>query len=100
MERFRDLPAETDSLCFSAVSEVFLSLLERQREETRRNGERDRAQSGGGWQGVSESAVSAKRVGFCLARNRRHPKRPSEPRPSGVHPEKDAVGEMRSRLVN
>jgi len=37
---------------------------------------------------VSESAVSAKRgVGVSLARNRRSPKRPSEPRPSGVHPE-------------
>ena len=35
--------------------------------------------------------------GVSLARNRRNPKRPSEPRPSGVHPEegeveKDAVG--------
>jgi len=25
--------------------------------------------------------------GLCLARNRRSPKRPSKPRPSGVHPE-------------
>ncbi len=30
-------------------------------------------------------------VGVSLARNRRSPKRPSEPRPSGVHPEEDAV---------
>jgi len=28
---------------------------ERQREETRRNGERDRTEADGGWQGVSES---------------------------------------------
>jgi hypothetical protein len=27
-----------------------------------------------------------------LARKRRSPKRPSEPRPSGVHPAEDAVG--------
>jgi len=30
-------------------------------------------------------------VGFSLARNRRSPKGPSEPRPSGVHPEEGAV---------
>jgi len=30
-------------------------------------------------------------VGVSLARNRRSPKRPSEPRPSGAHPEEDAV---------
>jgi hypothetical protein len=40
---------------------LFLSSLERQREETRRNGERDRTEAEGGWQGVSVSAVSAKR---------------------------------------
>jgi hypothetical protein len=40
---------------------TFLSSLERQREETRRNGERERTETEGGWQGVSESAVSAKR---------------------------------------
>jgi hypothetical protein len=34
-----------------------------------------------------------------LARNRRSPKRPSEPRLSGVRPEEDEVGDMRS-LVN
>jgi len=28
---------------------------------------------------------------LCLARNRRSPKRPSEPRPSGTHPEEGAV---------
>ena len=42
---------------------------------------------------MSESAVSAKRGWVSLARNRRSPKRPSEPRPSGVHPEEDAVEE-------
>jgi hypothetical protein len=49
--------------CFSlsAVSGLFLPSLERQREETMRNGERDRTEAEGGWQGVSESAVSAKR---------------------------------------
>jgi hypothetical protein len=31
-------------------------------------------------------------LGSCLARNRRSPKRPSEPRPSGAHPEEDKVG--------
>src|ERR1700677_2816141 len=45
----------------SAVSGLFLSSLERQREETRRNGERDRTEPEGGWQGVSGSAVSDKR---------------------------------------
>ena len=41
---------------------------------------------------MSESAVSAKPLlVYGLARNRRSPKRPSEPRPSGVHPEEGAV---------
>jgi hypothetical protein len=31
-------------------------------------------------------------VGVSLARNRRSLKRPSEPRPSGAHPEEGAVG--------
>ena len=31
---------------------------------------------------------------YGLARNRRSPKRPSEPRPSGVHPEEAEVGKM------
>jgi hypothetical protein len=49
--------------CFSlsAVFGSFLPSLERQREETIRNGERDRTEAERGWQGVSESAVSAKR---------------------------------------
>jgi hypothetical protein len=41
---------------------------------------------------VRESAVRAKPLlVYGLARNRRSPKRPSEPRPSGVHPEEDAA---------
>ena len=40
---------------------------------------------------MSESAVRAKRGWVGLARNRRGPKRPSEPRPSGVHPEEGAA---------
>jgi len=32
---------------------------------------------------------------YGLARNRRSPKRPSEPRPSGVHPEEARVGRRR-----
>ena len=41
---------------------------------------------------MSESAVSDKRgLAYGLARNRRSPKRPSEPRLRGVHPEADAV---------
>ena len=46
---------------------------------------------------MSESAESAKPVVvYGLARNRRSPKRPSEPRPSGVHPEEGVV-EKRQR---
>jgi len=42
---------------------------------------------------VSESAVRDKPLlVYGLARNRRSPKRPSEPRPSGAHPEEDEVG--------
>ena len=42
---------------------------------------------------MSESAVSAKPLLlYGLARNRRSPKRPSEPRPSGVHPGEAEVG--------
>ena len=41
---------------------------------------------------MRESAVSAKPVlVYGLARNRCSPKRPSEPRPSGAHPEEGAV---------
>jgi hypothetical protein len=39
---------------------------------------------------VSESECQTQ-LGFGLARNRRSPKRPSEPRPSGAHLEEDAV---------
>jgi hypothetical protein len=39
-------------------------------------------------------------VGVSLARKRRSPKRSSEPRPSGVHPEEGAVGKkVRSYLA-
>ena len=42
---------------------------------------------------MSESAVSDKLLLlYGLARNRRSPKRPSEPRPSGAHPEEGEVG--------
>jgi hypothetical protein len=41
---------------------------------------------------VSESAASAKRVVVSLARHRRSPKRRSEPRSSGVHPDEAVVG--------
>src|SRR5271165_28927 len=66
---------------FRAVSGLFFSSLERQREKTRRNGAKGRTEAGGGWQGVSESAVSDKPLlVYGLARKRRSPKRPSEPR--------------------
>jgi hypothetical protein len=56
------------------------------------NGERDRTEAEGVWQGVSESAVRDKPLlDYGLAGNRRSPKRPSEPRPSGVHPEEGVV---------
>ena len=78
---------------FRAVSGLFFSSPERQRGKTRRNGAKGRTEAGGGWQGVRESAVRDKRVWvYGLARNRRSPKRPSEPRPSGVHPEEGEVG--------
>lgn len=57
-----------------------------------RNGEKDRTEAEGWWQDVSESAVSATHwVGASLARNRRSPKRPTEPGPSGVHLGEDGV---------
>ena len=54
---------------------------------------------------MSESAVSAKvLLVYALARNGRSPKRPSEPRPSCVHPEgaevrKDSVA-FRWRMMD
>jgi hypothetical protein len=58
-----------------------------------RNGERDRTEAEGVWQGVSESAVRDKPLlVYGLARNRRSPKRPCEPRPSGVHPGRGRSG--------
>ena len=53
-----------------------------------------RTEPGGRWQGVNEKrGFMPNAVGVGLARNRRGPKRPSEPRLSGVHPEAGAVGE-------
>jgi hypothetical protein len=78
---------------FRAVSGLFFSSLERQREKTSRNGAKGRTEAGGGWQGVRESAVRDKPHWlYGLARNRRSPKRPSEPRPSGVRLEEVEVG--------
>jgi hypothetical protein len=49
---------------------------------------------------VSESAVSAKPLlVYGLARNRRRPKHPSEPRQSGVHPEEGVVKERREAFI-
>jgi len=45
---------------FRAVSGLFFSSLERQREKTRRNGAKGRTQAGGGWQGGSGGAVRDK----------------------------------------
>ena len=46
------------------------------------------------------SAMSAKLgLVLCLARSRRRPKRPSEPQPSAVHPEADAVEERRRAFL-
>src|ERR1700677_2004071 len=84
---------------FHAVSGLFFSSPGRQREKTRRNGAKGRTEAGGGWQGVRESAVRDKPLWvYGLARNRRSPKRPSEPRPSGVHPEEGEVGKRRRSL--
>ena len=52
---------------------------------------------------MSKRAVSAKRVGVSLARNRRSLKRPSETRPSGVHPEEhdyDVTDDCRCRAFD
>ena len=43
-----------------------------------------------GWAGAIPPGYSTA-VGVSLARNRRSPKRPSEPRPSGVRPEEGEV---------
>jgi hypothetical protein len=77
---------------FRAVSGLFFSSLERQREKSSRDGAKSRTEAGGGCQGVSESAVSDKPfLLYGLARNRRIPKRPSEPRPMRRSPEEDGV---------
>ena len=46
-----------------------------------------------GWAGAIPPGYSTA-VGVSLARNRRSPKRPPEPRPSGAHPEEGAVGQI------
>jgi hypothetical protein len=54
-----------------------------------------------GWAGAIPPGYSTG-VGVSLARNRRSPKGPSEPRPSGVHPEEDEVkrdGEASPRFI-
>src|SRR5581483_5053161 len=72
---------------------VFVVLLGRPPTKTAEPEERGRTESDGGWQG----AVSAKLdLVLCLARNRCLPKRPPEPRPSGIHPEEDAVKKRRA----
>jgi len=76
---------------FRAVSGLFFSSLERQREKTSRNGAKGRTEAGGGWQGASGGAVRAKHVLSFGAAPAHQPERPPEPRPSGVHPEEDAV---------
>src|SRR6266567_4423030 len=45
---------------FRAVSGLFFSSLERQREKTRRNGAKGRTEAGGGWQGASGGEVRDK----------------------------------------
>jgi hypothetical protein len=48
------------------VSACFFFHLERQRGKTRRHWQRDETELEGGWQGVSESAASAKRSWFMF----------------------------------
>ena len=50
----------------SAGVGLFFLSLERQRGKTRRHGRRDETEREGGWQGVRESAVSAKRGCFMF----------------------------------
>ena len=84
---------------FRAVSGLFFSSLERQREKTRRNGAKGRTEAGGGWQGVRESAVSCQTaLDLWFGTKPAQSETPSEPRPSGVHPEEGEVGERRRSL--
>src|SRR5438477_6795582 len=77
---------------FRAVSGLFFSSLERQREKTSRNGAKGRTEAGGGWQGASGGAVRDKHALSFGATPAHERERPPEPRPSGVHPEEAGVG--------
>ena len=55
-------------------------------DENKRDGEKDRTESEGGWQGVSESGECQTGLLFVW-RETGATKRPSEPRLSGVHTE-------------
>src|SRR5438876_1804341 len=77
---------------FRAVSGLFFSSLERQREKTSRNGAKGRTEAGGGWQGESGGAVRDKLALSFGATPAHRPERPREPRLSGVHPEEAGVG--------
>lgn len=58
-----------------------------------------RAEFEGGWQGASESAVSAQ-TGFGVMFGAKPPSEaPSKPRPSSVHLEEDAVRKTRSSPI-
>jgi hypothetical protein len=58
------------------VSALFFLSLERQREKTNRYWRRDRTQLEEGWQGVSESAASAKRSWVWFGANPAHSETP------------------------
>src|SRR5437667_2074751 len=77
---------------FRAVSGLFFSSLERQREKTSRNGVKGRTEAGGGWQVASRGAVRDKHALSFGATPAHQPERPPEPRLSGVHPEEGGVG--------
>jgi len=76
---------------FRAVSGLFFSSLERQREKTSRNGAKGRTEAGGGWQVASGVAVRDKHALSFGATSAHQPERPPEPRLSGVHPEEGEV---------
>ena len=71
---------------FSAVSGLFPLFTRALANENKRDGEKNRAESEGGWLGVRGKRGECQTgLGLSLARSRRSPKRPSESRPSGVH---------------
>jgi len=76
---------------FSAVIGCFCSSLAATADKNRRNGEKDRTEDSGGWQGASGGAASAKRA-LLFGAKPALPKRPSEPR-SGVHLRSQKWGE-------